>query len=350
MSFYGLWVQYARNTRVELTYPFYQACNTFLVPRPEFVSYTWTSIFMTLPITAWIGLLASFLLIIASCFVYEFLIQKLQKHASTKFGRLFIEVIGIPFNNSIALTNLAGVKVLLSSWTVFSFFSGLFYSTVLIAHLTIPTYTRRIDTSEDFVARNLSWGLPAPFESKYYYNPNRPSHFVIKNNFRTEPFVLTPKILKELNEGKYAVALMRFRNKLAVLRQRDDLWNYPLDKLRVMKFECLNSPYFAFGFQNNSPFVDAFNRWMHRFVTTGIFDYILRHEIRKHYPQYWESIYVEYDRKSNQHVTLTFSHIRGAFYVLWFGLILGCACFIAEMVFYIGYPVYSRSKPDNVSK
>lgn len=333
LSMYGLWIQYPRNTRIELTISFYQACYTFLVPRPEFVSYTWSSIFMTLPTTAWIGFLASFLVTNISCFVYEVLIQNAQNYKKPiNIGRLFIEVIGIPFSNSIALTKLSGVKALLSTWSIFSFFSALFYSTVLIAHLTIPEYTRRIDTTEDFVARNLSWGLPAAFEAKYYFNLEKPSHKIIKENFRIEPFILTPEILRELNEGRYAASIMTFHNNLAVLRQRDDLWNYPLEKLRVMKSECLTRTFFGYGFQNNSPFIDAFNRWLRLIFETGIFDFIMRTEIRGHYPQYWDSIYVEYDRKSTQLVTLSYGHIHGAFYVLWFGLMLSSIVFIIELV------------------
>lgn len=331
LSIYGMWLQFPRNVRIELSFPYFAACFTYLVPRLKFVSFTWSSIFMTLPITAWISFLLSFITIICIYYIYEKVVYKTGKNKSfIRIDQIFIDVIAITFNNNIASTKLTGTLVLLTTWSIFTFFYSLFYSTVLIAHLTIPEYTRRINTAEDFAANNLSWGLPAAFEQKYYFDLSKESHRFIQQRFKIEPFELTDEIKKQLNEGKYAVSMATYGGTLVVLRQRDDLHNYPIPKLRVMK-DCLTYRYFALGFQNNSPFIQAFNRWLHLIVDTGVFDYIKRHEIRDYYPQYWDSVYVEYDRKNTKTVTLTIQHVHGAFYVLGVGLFLSFITFCAEL-------------------
>lgn len=245
--------------------------------------------------------------------------------------KIILDVLNIVFTStSLPNYSIPGTVSLLTGWSFFCLFISQLYSTDLITFLTIPRYEKRIDSTTDFVKNNLSWGLfrSTSFE---YLNMNLKADRAIKEMFNLEKDLETR--LKGISSNKYGVMVYNFHGSAVVFEGFDEI---PVQDLRLMK-SCLFRPYIAYGFAQNSPFIDVIDQHLGRLFEAGVANYIKAKEIGNHQETIWESISNERDGKAQSQEKgpeiLTLAQLYGPFIIWIIGCSIGLIIFSLEFLY-----------------
>lgn len=335
LSFCNIWVQYPRNIRIDFTSSFYESCLTFLVPRPTILPYSWLSFFNGFSIELWIGILTVFVFFTIISWIIgklnEIILKEENENLTT--SSIFIDLIGIlTTGNSIPNSNVPGYTILLTSWALFGLNIAAIYSSDLVSVLTVPQYTARIETPEDFVAANLTWGTFRPVDLSMF-DSNQESHKKIISNFHAESDEHPEAVAMKVEGGRYAILMINQGGGIATVQL--GINDFPVRKMRLMRKNCIYKPFIAFGFPNNSPYKYAIDRMIVRLFETGIYNYVKKKTVRPYYPLEWESMFSDTDSSpDNTPVILTISQMNGVFYMLFVGLSLSILAFFGELIIY----------------
>lgn len=235
----------------------------------------------------------------------------------------FVRLLTTSDSTSVHL--IPGCVSIFFCWSIFCLFMTNFYSSDLVSFLTIPRYTPRIDTADEFVKFNLSWQLSDPTRDFPFLDFSLESHRFIRDKFSPED---NPVVGAEnIRSGKYASLVYKIDKQIISMNGRNDT---PIQNLRLMK-SCLISPFVAYGFRHNSPFKVAIDKKLRTIFESGIVTHISEREIRKRYSSVWESVMQELDyNDSNEPEVLRVEHIFGAFILLFIGYLVSFVAFINE--------------------
>lgn len=324
-----LWVQYYRNHRIEFSYPVFQTCATVIVPRPHLVQPNWTRIFAGLSFTTWMAILCCFMI----CWIFLSCIKNCPsqtKYLSVTIDKIFIDLISILLTaNSISSSKNAGYIQVLTAWSILSSFIVLFYSCDVISFLTVPNYTKRIDSVKDCVASNLSWGSTVEIDMSIYLNLKKLSHKIFANRFDVS--VNNSHEIEELiRREQYALLVVYFFDGTAAVDSGVlESIEFDASQFRLMR-SCFYSPYISFGFPLNSPYREAMEYYLIHMFEAGLYLYHKRFEIQKHHAKNWPSIFLE-EQSSAEVQVLRMEHVYGAFIVLALGCALALLVFLWEM-------------------
>lgn len=333
LCYCGIWVQQSRNNLVDFSHSFLQRCVTFLVPRPRIISYKWYSIFLGFSRYIWVSLL----LIMILLFIVLLTLMKISNHyirhhsEPIESQKIIMGILRIMTTaDSIPLYTTPGLMIIFMCWSLFCLFITNFYSCDLVSFLTIPRYTQRIDSADEFVRNNLTWELHK--EPNFdFLNMDLESNQIIKRSFVVDENVNTR--IKHILSRKYALFVHRINNQVVMIEAHDlDSNTTPIHTLRIMQ-SCIYTPYIAFGFRHSSPYKEAMERKLRTLFESGIIHFITEREIRRHYASHWDSVSKEMDFKdSNIPEALRVEHIYGAFIVLLCGHSISIMIFLMEKV------------------
>lgn len=325
--FCALWVFYPRCSKIDFSHSFIETCITFLVPRPQILPYNWISIFQQLSGKVWGAILISFVIIIIASKLFYFLTNSIHNQNINEPDYL-ITIIGLfVTGNSIPITKVLGLRSLLSAWGLVGLFICMFYSSDLVSYLTLNKYTKRIDTPDDFVKSNLTWGI-FEYSGFTFLNLETKSDRIIKTRVRYETYNNTDRVINDINQNRFAVLAVVYSKKDVVIFRGID--NIPLLKLRLMK-HCFYKPFISYGFPKNSPYRLMINKILYRIFETGLYQKIRKNVIKQHYKMIWDSLLIELDSiPGTSFEQLKIEHMLGAFVVLGIGIGISCVVFIFE--------------------
>lgn len=329
MSICDLWVQYPRFTLLDFSYPVFQTCVTFLVPKPKILPYKWSSFLGGLSSEIWflLGLTFAILWILLSATSY-FIWSK----NNTNFNQAFFDLFRILTTaDSIPIYYSRGHMTLLGIWSIFCNFMILFFSSNIILSSTLPKYTARIDTIDDFAESNLSWGISTNVDFTFIIDLKNPAHKLMKKNF-----IITENKTRVVNEliaqNKFAIFTTSYFDGTATTEAgiTADI-KFKTSQLRIMR-NCIYQPYIAFGFPYNSPFKHSIENILLRMFETGIILYNRRNELRKKNPHDWDIVFeVGMPHSDLEPKILEVIHIFGSFIILAMGHGLATIVFLWEI-------------------
>lgn len=329
-----MWMITPRDLYVDLIYPKSQMCLKFIVPRPIRIPQDWYSLSQQFQSITWILILVSFLIAAAMCCLSIKLfsnIYGIQYNNIEMYNILFVLFSISITPNSIPKNAITKYSFILLCWSIYSFLITSMYQTFLISFLTIESHTPRIDTDEDFVRENLTWGSIDDKISSYILNLNIPNQQKMFKNFIYESFEQKNLVYDHINSGRYAMLISEYSYRVpTIIKSIDEI--PPFMNYRIMKRECFYTPYLALMFRLNSPYRQAFEKYHNYMFETGILLKITRDEVRKIYPNNWESIYYEFDEHlTNEPQVLGLENLIGAFILLFIGYGISMLGFIWEI-------------------
>ncbi|CAK9806164.1 Glutamate receptor U1 [Anthophora quadrimaculata] len=319
MAFASIWLTMDQNTFVHLSEPWYQVHLHFLVPRPRRTTSFWA---LSRPFSGavWCLLLSALFL---HCF-YTYVRAWIDPKFPKKFRNFLItltDLIGCLLSSSVPRACVTN-KLQILLWQTAGWLIITAYCSSLAARLSSSDYENRIDTVEQFLAANLSWGnmgqVP-PFRD--YFDLTNPYSSQLPSKYR---YIKNSTQLKKLIvQGDYAilgkiVGMSFFPDDYV---SNDDLKNY-----RLMK-QPVGNLYAAFAIQ---PWLlEPINRIMLYLKETGITIWHLRDVIRSLGSYNLHEVLVEHDGYDGNVQVLGLTPLGAGFSLL----LVGSS--IASLVFYL---------------
>ncbi|XP_076630643.1 uncharacterized protein LOC143346440 [Colletes latitarsis] len=319
MAFGGIWLIHEQHEFVHFSEPWYQLLVIFLVPRPRPTTSFWA---LTKPFSGKVWYLIASLLFLQSLYMY------VRAQIDSKFPKRFrnflvslIDLIGTFLSTSVPQTttnNKLGILLWQTAgWLIISA-----YCSSLAARLATLEYENRIDTMEQFIAANLTWGRidqPPPFRDYFdltdAYAAQLPNRFHLLNNVE--------EINKHIMDGNYAI----------LGKILDDCFfpdDYvPNDKLKNFRLMGQSVGRFYAAFAIQPWLLMPVNRMMLLLKQTGIVNWHMRNVIRRRSSYNLRDVLVEHDGYDGSVQILGLTPLAAGFSLLVVGLS------IAGLVFYL---------------
>ncbi|XP_076178737.1 uncharacterized protein LOC143152464 isoform X2 [Ptiloglossa arizonensis] len=201
IAFAGIWMTQLHRKFVDLSEPWHVLYIYFLVPRPRRTTSFWA---LVKPFAGkiWASLGALFLLAALYLYARAWIDSKFPKRFRSFFVGL-IDLIGCFLSSSVPSTT-ANNKLPILLWQTAGWLIITAYCSSLAAKLATSQYENRIDTIEQFLAANLSWGNmgePPPFRD--YFDLTNPYSAQLPSKYRTVNNVAQLK--KLITDGHYAI-------------------------------------------------------------------------------------------------------------------------------------------------
>ncbi|KAG7201633.1 hypothetical protein KM043_004369 [Ampulex compressa] len=329
MTFASIWLTEDHIAFINLTEPWYQLFIHFLVPRPRPTTSFWA---LTRPfsVRAWFLLICTMLFKTVYMCVRSWIDPKFPKRFRN-FIITLTELTGRLLGNWVP-RNVANVRLDLHLWQTAGLVIVTAYSSSLAARLASSEYEPRIDTIQQFLEANLTWGRypPIPPFHNYFdltdpYSSQLPGKYILVKD-ETEEHEL-------IRKGKYAII---GRVVGSIFFPEDQISNEDLKSYRVMK-DMVGSFYACF----------AVRPWLLRPINTmllwlkesGITFFHLRDVIRRRASFNLREVLVEQDGHDGSARVLSLTPLGAGFSMLLVGLM------ISTFVFYLELRQVSGSRP-----
>ncbi|XP_076658860.1 putative glutamate receptor [Halictus rubicundus] len=308
-----------QNHYVQLSEPWYKMYVHLLVPRPRRVTSFW-AILKPFPDKVWYMLLLAIMLFSAYTYARAWIDPKFPK----RFRNYLITVtdlIGCLLSSSVPKT-VANNKLEILLWQTAGWLIITAYCSSLASRLATSEYESRIDTIEQFLATNLSWGnmgQKPPFED--YIDSSDPHSAQLPSRFRHVDSVAE---WNELTARTNFVVPGKMIG--SCFFPEEYVPNDALKNYRVMKTP-IGSFYTAFGLQQW--LLTPVNRIMLSLKEAGIVDWHLNDVTRRHNSYNLREVLVEHDGYDGGVQVLGLMPLAAGFSLL----LLGSS--IAVFVFYM---------------
>ncbi|KZC10876.1 Glutamate receptor delta-2 subunit [Dufourea novaeangliae] len=321
IAFGSIWVTYEQNKFIQLSDPWFEVCMHFLVPRPRRRTNFWA---LTRPFSEEIWELLLLAIILHSLYAYAraWIDPKFPKRFRN-FVTTLTELIGWFLNSSVPRT-ITSNKLQILLWQIAGWLIIAAYCSSLASRLATVEYQNRIDTVEQFLAANLSWGSVGqvpPFHDYF--------------DFTDQSTAQLPRRYQHLeNITEWEMWLKNDGH--AVLGKIIDTTFFPNDYVpndylknyRVM-MNPVGSFHIAFGLQ---PWLLVpINRIMMRLKETGIVSWQLRDVIRRRDSYNLREVLVEHDRYDGAVQVLGLTPLGAGFSLLFVGFSAATFVFYMEL-------------------
>ncbi|XP_076669091.1 glutamate receptor ionotropic, delta-1 [Andrena cerasifolii] len=321
VAFASIWITHDQNTFVHLSEPWYQLYIHFLVPRPRRTTNFWA---LVRPFSRQVWCLLVATVLLHSLYTYS------RAWIDTKYPKRFrnflitlIDLIGFLLSSSVpSATESNKIQVLL--WRTAGWLIIAAYCSSLAARLASSEYEERIDTVEQFLAANLTWGRKGQvpsfrdyFDLTNQYSAQLPRRYrYLENDTQWKTY---------MKQGNYAILgkivdTCFFPDDYI---ENEDLKNYRLMKEPVGRF------YAAFALQ--SWLLKPVNTVMLRLKEAGITIWHLRDVIRRRDSYNLRQVLIEHDGYDGSVQVLGLTPLAAGFSLLLIGATIAVLVFHLEL-------------------
>nr|XP_031832430.1 uncharacterized protein LOC116426913 [Nomia melanderi] len=321
MAFGSIWMTHTQFRFTNFSVPWYQMFVHILVPRPRRATSFWA---IVKPFSAEVWYLLAFTLILFSLYtcVRAWIDPKFPKRHRNYIITL-TDLIGC-FLSSFVPKTLAHNKLEILLWQTTGWLIITAYCSSLAARLATLEYESRIDTVEQFVRMNLSWGnmgQAPPFND--YVDPTDPFSLQLPSRYRhVESFAEWRKLTMRGNFGVLGKMIGRYFYPEEYVPD-DSLKNY-----RVMKNFI---GYFHTAFAVQPWLLAATDKVLLSLRENGIVDRHLNHVSHKHDSRNLREVLVEHDRYDGTVQVLGLTPLAAGFFFLLFGSLAAAVVFYLEL-------------------
>lgn len=154
MGICSIWLSFENYQKYKLSRPYSSQCITLMVPAPRQI-VNGNFIFYPFSDTVWFSYIGSFILSVAVVHILSII-----THESELRKNFVIHLISTAF--CVPITHVPikfRVRVIISSWLIFSLFFNLSYSTGFTSILTSPRFTPNINNIDTFLTTGKSINL-----------------------------------------------------------------------------------------------------------------------------------------------------------------------------------------------
>lgn len=311
---------------------YFKAESTFLVPRPKISPFYWYSIFEGVDRNVWISCALLFAAVLGAIMLCRFLFWMTFVPRNADHGNLqdvFFELLSIVLTaNAITNFKIPGFTFILTIWSVFSLFIGIFYASDLVTFLSLSHFEKSINNPYDFFQSNLNWTLPYTFDlrtniNEEFIEPLAKTLYICKEN-------QTMELISKILDGKLAIfSILRDNVPVPVSIPVEKIPSEVVYHLQVMK-EHFYTGNIAPVYRKNSPYKSRMEAGLMRIVDYGIFEHIKKTEMRKQFKTLWNSL-TEQRKVEQSAKTLSIDQIYGSIIILLIGYGISSIIFIIEI-------------------
>ncbi|KAJ8687192.1 hypothetical protein QAD02_022986 [Eretmocerus hayati] len=323
LAFGDIWMNLDTYNFVNLSEPWSQVSIKFLVPRPKALSSLWG---LVRPLSASVWLLLAIVVCAESlCIRYKANLDPLVPEYYRNLGHDLLDLLARILGCTLVSAPPSQLRPHLVLWQLAGVIIITFYSSSLSATLTYPDYEDRIDTIEDFIENNLTWGRENVHpQFDLYFNMKDPVAKLMPSRFVLE--MSADDRMRRILAGNYAVVGRVVGH---VYFPEGTVYNHTMQMLRVMK-EPAGKFYASFAVQ---PWLlNPVNTVMSRLKESGIIQYHLENVLHRRAGSYLRSVFIEHDTIDPDRVmTLTMNSLSPAFAVLIFGILVASSAFYLEL-------------------
>uniref|UniRef100_T1H939 Ionotropic glutamate receptor C-terminal domain-containing protein n=1 Tax=Rhodnius prolixus TaxID=13249 RepID=T1H939_RHOPR len=318
----GLWVSMDKvNSGIVMSSSFRAIKLMFLVPRPKRLMGHWYGVFELFQKYLWsviaITLIVYTLILYAT---WKLTKSNIRGKDMKSLERAFFQLYGMLVLGSWPKVNplQTSQRHLFMWWAIFALLISTSFSSSLVSKLTAPTYSRSVNTIEDFLQEGLTWTLRKPFSFYIVFNNNDDTHKRWLSQIEyincTEEF---NQILQK--DDKQVILGYEINDSFHLFDdaiQEDLLEKYVTTNERLIEF------FIAFALREGSIFNQAINRYIRYFVESGLVQHITDLEIR-HKAIFKQSVYKlrkpERIIEQQDFKSLTLEELKGIFTILIIG-------------------------------
>ncbi|XP_046662729.1 uncharacterized protein LOC124355611 [Homalodisca vitripennis] len=291
VGFCALWTSVDRDEDVEHTTPWGTVDISFLVPRPHQKRENWQTFYVAFTLPTWLGILSGLVVVSVS-------------HWSSLAVSSWISVEGTKTELTVILLGMFGVltqsssiplkgrSLLVTSWHIFCMILVAAYSSNIVARLTLPMFTERIDSVQQLVTKGFTWGRP--FKSNYsmLMNPQDVWHRRFMDFFR---LVKREDMHKLISSKKFAFSAQVLERHYVFDSDFYKLQDNELVDLRVMA-QVTNHFLVAIAVRRGSPVFPPANLQILRLLGTGLVDHWKRDISDRHGRRLVRELLLEKDK------------------------------------------------------
>ncbi|KAF7286801.1 hypothetical protein GWI33_004206 [Rhynchophorus ferrugineus] len=320
---------------------------TCLVPAPKLAA-RWLTPTYVYTSGAWKAIFSGYIFIVMSIFYLEIIIKQNRLKHLGKFrhvalikalGKLFFGATKQLFNQGLNKSELhRGITGTIFTITtiVFTFLLSRIYESGLSSVMTIPLYDDSIETRDDFLRSNLTWG---GIQVADWINHWRNDKGILYRKAH-ERYIAAPsasKLRKMLDSGNFG---------LLIERLPQHKYHFPFnslensEKLHLMT-EDLHWEFTGFLLRKSSVLLPPLNIFVDRMNEAGIISHLLNQAIRFLMHQTSQGV-IHYNANAdssiqNEAVTLKLSHVAGVFGIIFLGNLFASLIFVTELIYHSRY-------------
>lgn len=325
-SFGALWDTDSVRYNVDISFPYSQACATFLVHKPIFLQSS-KFLFQSMTPIVW-GTISIVIVLFGAIFsLIEDVYNRKPKDFDYTVGILYC--INILTAKSIRFPPASQVlyRWVITFWAIISLLIATIYSAGLNSSLTKPKLTEIINTMENMLQYDIHWMAPDKDTAKFYNQSNNKhlkqlvNYFLFENN--------TLKRNTNFRTRKYGVKVQLTQNTFLDIENLDD---YGQINLQLIS-ECAGTYFVVFIFQKNSVFTRYFSERVQTFLEHGIImSWAKQIALKTDYVDIDPFLY--HSPKIPSNTPLNMRKIKGIFYLILFGNMCGLIVFVLECLVY----------------
>ncbi|XP_076268766.1 glutamate receptor-like [Rhynchophorus ferrugineus] len=320
---------------------------TCLVPAPKLAA-RWLTPTYVYTSGAWKAIFSGYIFIVMSIFYLEIIIKQNRLKHLGKFrhvalikalGKLFFGATKQLFNQGLNKSELhRGITGTIFTITtiVFTFLLSRIYESGLSSVMTIPLYDDSIETRDDFLRSNLTWG---GIQVADWINHWRNDKGILYRKAH-ERYIAAPsasKLRKMLDSGNFG---------LLIERLPQHKYHFPFNSLENsenlhLMTEDLHWEFAGFLLRKSSVLLPPLNIFVDRMNEAGIISHLLNQAIRFLMHQTSQGV-IHYNANAdssiqNEAVTLKLSHVAGVFGILFLGNLFASLIFVTELIYHSRY-------------
>ncbi|XP_048514195.1 uncharacterized protein LOC110117209 isoform X2 [Athalia rosae] len=318
----GIWLKEDHNIFANLSAPWGQLQIRFLVPRPRPYTSFWA---LTRPFTPTVWCCLLLILVLETCYMTFRARLKLTENTKRfrRFSHTCIEMTGRIIGIWVP-RKITGAKVPLQFWHAAGVVIVTAYSSSLAARLAGAEYEDRIDSVQQFVEADLTWGRqgPEPIFSDYFdlgdkYQAMLPRRYEHENDSLDRH--------RKIVNGNYAII---GRVVGGVFFPEDDVDSVDLRNYRVMG-DTVSAYYSSFAMQ---PWLlEQINKMVLWCSESGFTSFHLQDVVRRRTGSSLREVLEEHDKSDETARVLALTPLASGFAMLTVGLIVASLVFCFEI-------------------
>ncbi|XP_073977495.1 uncharacterized protein isoform X4 [Rhodnius prolixus] len=256
-------------------------------------------------------------------------IGKLKRFSMTTMAVLGVLVLQSP--PRYLLPKISSLRIVFICTELLALILTSCYAAELASYLTVPQFSKPVDTRREFVDSNLIWIAPHEVYTLSLKDTGDPI---------ADKLVASCKVYKDIDEltekaetGKFGVAIEVLPG--GAVADVPPLTEKVITKSHFMKESLYGSPC-ALMFNKASPYVHHFNNMLHRLLDAGIITFWEEDVARKYMSVRKQMAIKESKVKRSENLVkkLTIDHVQGTFLIYTSGILCALITFLFEIYYF----------------
>lgn len=276
----------------------------------------WKNFLIGFQLNLWIVLFVTFLILIIAWWIFGIV---MKDYFYKKISNCFMIILGVLLFINVSQPKKFQLRILFISWVFSALLVSTTYNTKFTSILTNPYYDDQISNEKEILQSGLEFGFDLMSKDEFKY-PNDPVKYKIYENHIVCPH---EKATTCINRTIFHRDLIYLKNRKFVLYYLKNFYKIPTGKSVVFPFkEPVYKVKARMLVNQGFPLLGKINDLILRIHRSGLLLKWNRNILSPQVPRPEEKVAKK----------ITYKHLQGAFFILYFGHFLSSVVFIIEKI------------------